>query len=343
MSYTIDAQFTHPATGCVGIPVDFDNTSKGPIKWWFYSSDAYFGNPISFHWDYGDGNGDSFQEDGVNTYGAPGTYSVELIDTMHAWTGYCTDNKVSTIDIFPIPAAPASTPPAPVCEYDTIGDLTATGTGGDYSWYGDVALNNLLGTGSPFASNIYLPDTVFVTETVDGCESPGTQVILDFISNPIPTFTPSPQGGLLITFNGAPSGATYSWDFGDGVGTSGLETPSYLYSTGGPFNVCLDILYPNGCSNQHCETVTFVGVEEVDLGSLVSVFPNPANNWLTVKSPASTLPITYDVYSATGALVASGQINSEQELIDVSILSTGAYVIRLFNDSSSGAVQLIKR
>ena len=211
VNYTIDAKFSHPGQGCVGTPVTFTNTSKGPFPWHHYNQEAFNGSPVRYHWKYGDGNTDAFQQHGSNTYAGAGTYTVTLYDTLTQWTGTCADSGTLTIDIFALPPAPTSTPPPPVCEYTPIDSLTASGIGTDFAWYDDVSLDTLLGNGSPFGSGIILPDTVYVTETVNGCEGPSTQVILDFISNPLPVFTANPLGGTQVQFTGAPVADTYSW------------------------------------------------------------------------------------------------------------------------------------
>lgn len=48
----------------------------------------------------------------------------------------------------------------------------------------------------------------------------------------------------------APTGASYSWDFGDGA-TSTLENPQHTYTATGIYNICLTTTY-NGCSYTSC-------------------------------------------------------------------------------------------
>jgi len=76
------------------------------------------------------------------------------------------------------PLAPTAPSPAAYCMGDVIADLTATGTGGTLSWYADAALSTVIITGSPFASGASTDSTFYVTETVAGCESPATAVVI---------------------------------------------------------------------------------------------------------------------------------------------------------------------
>lgn len=340
VSYTMDADFDNPGTGCVGIPVDFNNTSKGPIKNKFYNTDQFYGGPISYSWDYGDANTSYGSEDGQNTYGAPGVYTVSLTDSIRGWNTTCWDTVSSTIEIFPIPSAPSSTPPTPVCEYTPANDLTATGSGTDFTWYGNAGLTNVLGTGSPFSSGIILPDTVYVTETVNGCESPGTEVIIDFLPNPIPTWTAVNTGGNTFDFTG-PSATFYSWDFGDGTGTSTQQSPTYTYSAQAAYNVCLDVTYSNSCTNQYCETVSLLSVDDL-LSSRIQVYPNPVADVLSISTDGLKIN-SVQVFSSEGRLVMSKQIFDNQSVIDCSALSSGVYHVIIETSEGTAQKKIVKK
>ena len=55
------------------------------------------------------------------------------------------------------------------------------------------------------------------------------------------------------------AGMTYSWDFGDGIGTSTLMSPSYTYTTAGTYSVCLTA-NNNGCLGMVCDSVVVTGI-----------------------------------------------------------------------------------
>ena len=84
------------------------------------------------------------------------------------------------------PSASAQT----ACFSSAIPDLTAIGVGSAFTWYDDVALTNVVGNNSPFATGqtavgIY---TYYVTESQNGCESPAATVNLTIYA--IPTTGP---------------------------------------------------------------------------------------------------------------------------------------------------------
>jgi PKD repeat protein len=51
---------------------------------------------------------------------------------------------------------------------------------------------------------------------------------------------------ITFTYTGWPGPATYSWDFGDNIGTSTMQNPVYTYSSPGVYNVRLLLVDTNG-------------------------------------------------------------------------------------------------
>ncbi len=92
----------------------------------------------------------------------------------------------------------------------------------------------------------------------------------------------SGAAGSTISFAGSANGGTlpytsYSWNFGD-LGTSNLQNPSHTYSSGGTYNVVLQVQDATGATASASTTATIVGG-----GTLISV--GSAN--LTVNSTAN--------------------------------------------------------
>ena len=114
---------------------------------------------------------------------------------------------------------------------------SATGAGGTtpytYNWSGG------LGAGANHPN--LCPGTYTVTVVdANGCSvsnsatvSAGSSASAGFLYNGNQCLT----GNNYIFTNTGTSGVTYSWDFGDGLGTSTLENPSYTYSSAGTYIV----------------------------------------------------------------------------------------------------------
>jgi len=332
VEYSITAGFTTPASGCQNMVSSFTNTSSNHFTNTTLNVDAFNGSSIQHNWTYGDGNTDNNLTTGSNSYAIAGTYNIALISTLTGWTMTCTDATANSFLVNPEPATPTSVAPAQVCEYTAIGDLTANGgaVGATYTWYDNTGMTNLLGTGSPFVSGIILTDTVYVTITENGCEGPEFELPIAFDTNAIPVFTPLSQGNGTIDFTGAPTAASYAWDFDDG-NTSTFQTPTNVFATNGPFNVCLDVIYANSCTNQYCESVSMVGVEESPLESMIHSFPNPTDGILNINFDYYPNNTKIVLFNALGKYVLRIQA-LEKNIISLENLSSGIYILSIEED-----------
>ena len=119
-----------------------------------------------------------------------GTYYIE------ADNAGCTDIAPVVATINPIPLAPTAGTNATYCSVWTIVPLTASGTGGIYTWYNEAGA--VVGTGPTYTpSNAVGTSTFSVTETVAGCEGPASDVtiVVNICEITIPTaFTPDGDG-----------------------------------------------------------------------------------------------------------------------------------------------------
>ncbi len=68
-----------------------------------------------------------------------------------------------------------------------------------------------------------------------------------------------------------------------------------------------------------------VGINESS-STIFSVYPNPTNNQINVKTDAKLLGSVYIVYDNIGKLVLTGKINSENTVIELGNLSDGIYL-----------------
>ncbi|MFH1320589.1 MAG: DUF1573 domain-containing protein [Bacteroidota bacterium] len=109
----------------------------------------------------------------------PGTYTYYVTQTV---SGCESPADTVTMTIYAIPAPTSSD--TTICFGDPTPDLAATGT--NIKWYSDSLLDTLLFSGNPFATGksavgIY---RYHVTDSLNGCESPGTMVTLTINAGP---------------------------------------------------------------------------------------------------------------------------------------------------------------
>ena len=68
----------------------------------------------------------------------------------------------------------------------------------------------------------------------------------------------------------------------------------------------------------------------------LQVYPNPANNLITVQIPDNSLNSAYaEIYDISGKILIKQKLTSESLNIDVSLLSNGIYLIKVKTDSQN--------
>jgi gliding motility-associated-like protein len=160
---------------------------------------------------------------------AVGTHTYYVTETV----ANCESSaSVVTIVVNPTPVAPVAGTNATYCQGDVIADLTATaGSAGSLTWYDDMALTTVVGTGATFTpSSAVGTHTYYVTETLGSCESDATEVTI--IVNPTPSFTigttqhPTTCGGTegFITLTGLNASSSYVVTYTDNSGLVNLGT-----------------------------------------------------------------------------------------------------------------------
>ncbi len=173
VTLTIYALPSAPVSGgnqqvCFGSPVpDLTATGTDTIKWYSNSSLTTLVH-----------TGSSFAT-GQTAVGN-NTYYVTQINGNNCQSS----SIIITLSIHSIPSAPAANN-VDACFGSSIPNLTATGT--SIHWYSDAGLTNLVHTGNSFATGQTATGSYiyYVTQTVSGCESPATTVVLVIHDTPV--------------------------------------------------------------------------------------------------------------------------------------------------------------
>ena len=124
----------------------------------------------------------------------------------------------------------------------------------------------------------------------------------------------------------------WSWSFGDGQ-TSTERFPSHSYEQAGVYEVCQTVSNLNS-SHTSCDTL-FLGVsslEDVEEKRHITVFPNPVEDMMRVAIH-DYLPqqAIIRLYNLEGQLVVKQALSGVTELIDLSSLTSGVYVYKLYD------------
>jgi subtilisin-like proprotein convertase family protein len=92
-----------------------------------------------------------------------------------------------------------------------------------------------------------------------------------------------------------------------------------------------------------CLNSTITSVKETNLENIVSVYPNPVNNQLTVSGLTNDIVATLTITDITGKTVRNPTISSvNQQTIDVSNLSTGVYFLKISSALGTKTIKFVK-
>jgi hypothetical protein len=154
---------------------------------------------------------------------------------------------------------------------------------------------------------------------------------------------------------GAPP-LTYLWSWDDGSYSSN-PYPSHTYSTAGFYNICLTITDINGCSSTFCDSsylskntnsiiyvnvISPTGIKENKENKTFSIFPNPANEQLTVRLFKYETKGEIKIYNLLGQQYSTLTISGTETTIDVTDLSKGVYIIDVTMDDKIYRQKFIK-
>ena len=192
------------------------------------------------------------------------------------------------VTINTIPAAPAVAP-ASICGSGTVADLDATGD--NLKWYADNTTTTELTGNEALAAGSY-----FVSQTVNGCESPRAELIVTINALPdAPQTTPLDFCGNTTATELTATGVNLKW-YADNTTTTELAPTANLSTQSYYVSQTL-----NGCESPRAEVV--VTVTAIPAAPTVN---NPAQTFCGGATVAELLPNTteYKWYASSSATIA---------------------------------------
>ncbi len=147
--------------------------------------------------------------------------------------------------------------------------------------------------------------------------------------------------GKVITFNDLSLNASnYLWDFGDG-NQSNLAQPIHQFASNGVYAVKLVV--SNACNSDSIVkniNIGYVGLNEVEFGASILLYPNPASSFITIEVVSNenlyVTNSTLKFYNVLGELIDSHKIslqNNQQKFnYNTLNLSSGKYFLRIENE-----------
>lgn len=286
---SVIAEFTDNGPGCVGMAVNFKDSSivsNGTITNWV--------------WDFDD-TGTSILQNPSHTYTSSGTYDVQLIVTTALG---CKDTIVHQVIIQDLPVPDFTTSTG--CNKLNISFTNTTAPAANtFFWdFGNTATLNdtsLLQNPSYTYSTTGTYTVTLIVNKGTACAITTTKTIT--LSSVTAEFTSAATGCMntsvtftdLSTVSSNASITNWDWDFDD-TGTSILQNPSHTYITSGTYDVMLIVTTASGCKDTVIHQIT------IQQGPVA----NAGNDTISCTNNAS-INLNGTVTNATGGLwIGSG-------------------------------------
>ena len=312
----------------------FANLCENDVTQFTDASTIATGSITSWSWDFGDGVGVSTQQSPIYTFSTPNTYNVKLVVTSDFG---CTDSITIPVTIDPLPRADAG-PDQVICNTGTVqigGSPSSSTPNVSYLWDNSASLNDNTLSNPVASPSITTRYTLTVTENSTGCSDTSSVVVS---VNPIPVVDFSVADtciGNITLFTDVSTIAvgginSWVWDFGDAVGTSTLQNPSYTYGSTGTYDVKLITVSTAGCTDSITKTITIVSLPGIDAGADQAICLNDSVTiGGTPTSVGTNVSYTWDnagtLDDNTAANPIAKPIASTRYRLTVTDLSTGCF------------------
>ncbi|WP_083634359.1 PKD domain-containing protein [Saccharicrinis aurantiacus] len=127
----------------------------------------------------------------------------------------------------------------------------------------------------------------------------------------------------------------WEWDFdNDGTIDSNERNPSFTYDTPGNYSVKLTVTNDNGSDTKLIENYIVVD-EETSVGkiedSLVSVYPNPASDYINIDCQYADV---VQLYSLSGSLLKEGKLYNSTIRMPINNIQKGVYMLNLLSKNN---------
>lgn len=160
--------------------------------------------------------------------------------------------------------------------------------------------------------------------------------------DPKANFTYALQNGQVSFTNSSTFSTNYMWSFGDG-NSSTIANPNHNFTAAGTYEVQLISMNCSGETDTTLQTVivTSLSIVAIDSKPTYSLYPNPAQDFISISCEEST-PTTYRILNSSGALILTSNLNIDSKMIDIRTLESGLYFIQ-FDEQKSSQIQFIKK
>lgn len=279
-------------------------------------------NGTDYFWEFGDGSTSTI-ENPTYTYASVDTFTVCLTTSNSNGcpsANYCTD-VIATCN-----------PPIANQILATLGlqlngiDSSLYGT--NSTWYVD---GQIVSTDSVFNYSFNTAGNYEVCLVSNNfCGQDSICQNLAVCELPVSLFSEEINGTTVAFTDSSLSATTWEWDFGNGETFTGANPNNVVYAdSNATYTVCLTTT--NDCNEQDvfCQDILITGTTNIvkqQFNNLV-IFPNPANDVLTLKN--SIGGTEYYIINISGASIKKGILEEGETKINLSDIDAGTYFIKI--------------
>ncbi len=166
-------------------------------------------------------------------------------------------------------------------------------------------------------------------------EGPDAPLVLQSLVGDMIDETPGGSGSVQVS--GGTEPYSFEWTNSNGNIISTEAEFGGLIDASNVGMYYLNVIDANGCSVSGSITIT--GLEDIENNNKLSVYPNPANEWIQLMQPDASIQ-PFAIYDMKGSLVMRGLTQGERTLIYVDSLSAGIYHLQI---GSSNLKVVVKR
>lgn len=153
-----------------------------------------------------------------------------------------------------------------------------------------------------------------------------------------PTVTLSNSNTATPTLTSSASSGN-QW-FRNGTAIAGATNATLSITQAGVYKVQVQV---DDCISSFSDDQSMIVTGDIDSRQTeVTLFPNPANDWLTVTLRSNSTVARVAVYQMTGKEMASQQTSSGEARFNVAEYPKGLYVVRVGDDNTTRTIRFVK-
>ena len=298
-------------------------------------------NASTYYWTFTGGNPSTSTD--VNptvTYETPGTYSVILFAAGENSSD--SETKTAYINVLPVTSADFEASATEIFVGDSVAFTNLSENATSFFWTFEGAIPENSTEENPVVTYNepgYYDVTLFATNGHGYDVATKTAYIYvravataDFTVDTTTVLV----GETVVFINLSQNATSYYWSFPGGEPlVSQEENPEVTYPNAGVYSVTL--FATNGASSDMEVKESYITVvDESNVLELsandVAIYPNPASSVMNVRAEGMQNICIFDI---TGKVVFEREVNSDYEIVDISMLKASAYAVRITTNSGT--------